>query len=249
MPLLEGYARAALELAAPPRGSRVVDVACGPGTLAILAAHSGLTVDALDFSPVMVAKLAARAELLTATVTACVGDGMALPYEAGTFAAGFSMFGLFMFRDRAAGFAELRRVLARGARAVVASWVPAARTPLFAAIFGGMADAMAAAGLPARTAPFAQMLSTADECRAEMGGAFGEVAVHEVVQAKWFPSVDAAWESCVRTIAPIALMHAQLAPDQWLRFDGALRTALARELGAGPVELALPALLTVGTAA
>lgn len=205
----------------PPRhGTRGwIDVACGPGTLSILAAHSGLTVEAIDFSPVMVAKLAARAALLNETVTARVGDGMALPYEAGTFAAGFSMFGLFLFRDRAAGFAELRRVLARGARAVVASWVPVERTPLLAAIFGGLANAMAAAGLPAPTPPAEQMLATADDCRAEMGAAFGDVGVHEVVHAKT------------------------------LRFDGALRASITRELGAGPVELALPALLAVGTAA
>jgi len=39
-----------LRLAAPPAGSRIVDVACGPGTLSLLAAERGHSVDALDFS-------------------------------------------------------------------------------------------------------------------------------------------------------------------------------------------------------
>src|SRR3954463_6558295 len=82
VPMFEHYSRDALALAAPPRGARIVDVACGPGTLSALASRAGHPVDALDFSPQMIAKLEARG---LANVTAVVGDGQALPYPDATF--------------------------------------------------------------------------------------------------------------------------------------------------------------------
>src|SRR5437763_1678380 len=157
VPMFEAFAREALRLAAPPSGSRIVDVACGPGTLSALAARDGLRVDAIDFSPQMLERLAART---LANVTARLGDGQALPYEAGTFAAGFSMFGLMFFPDRAKGFAELRRVLAPGARAVVASWIPIDEIPLMKAMFAAVYGAL---GKPPAALP--SVLSTLDQCR------------------------------------------------------------------------------------
>src|SRR5512146_2611813 len=123
VPMFETWARDALAVAEVTAGARVVDVACGPGSLSVLAAQRGARVDALDFSPVMIEQLERRVTTLGLTgITPRVGDGQALPYETGTFAAGFSMFGLMFFPDRAKGFAELRRVLAPGARAVIATW-------------------------------------------------------------------------------------------------------------------------------
>src|SRR5436190_855542 len=106
VPVFEQYVRDALRLAAPPPGSRVVDVACGPGTLSFIAAQAGHPVDALDFSPQMIEKLEARKRATGAAITAVVGDGQALPYADATFGAAFSMFGLMFFPDRAAGFRE-----------------------------------------------------------------------------------------------------------------------------------------------
>jgi len=67
MPVLQTFARQALRLAGlPPTGvhehnARVLDVACGPGTLAFLAASRASRVDAVDFSPGMIEQLHARA--------------------------------------------------------------------------------------------------------------------------------------------------------------------------------------------
>jgi 2-polyprenyl-3-methyl-5-hydroxy-6-metoxy-1,4-benzoquinol methylase len=55
LPTFRHFAEEALRLAAPAAGSRVADVACGPGTLALIAARAGFTVDAIDFSPEMIA--------------------------------------------------------------------------------------------------------------------------------------------------------------------------------------------------
>lgn len=84
-----------------------------------LAAH----VDAVDFSSAMLDTLRARADGLD-HVHLHEADGQALPFPDGIYDAGFSMFGLMFFPDRARGWAGLRRVLRPGGRAVVASWHP-----------------------------------------------------------------------------------------------------------------------------
>ncbi len=246
VPMFETYANAALELAAPPAGSRIVDVACGPGTLSVLAAKRGLAVDALDFSPQMIGLLEARAKGLA--VTARVGDGQALPYADGTFAAGFSMFGLMFFPDRAKGFRELRRVLAPGARAVVSSWPPAELEPMFAAMFAAIRPAFGELMKGQPPPPSAPPLTTEDACRAEMSAAFSRVEVHVVTQMQRAPNVDAMWEMMARTMAPLVLLRNGLGDAKWAPHDAAARAAMRAIAGDGPVEVKMPALVTVGVA-
>lgn len=240
VPWFETFAKAALELAAPPAGSRIVDVACGPGTLAVLAAQQGLTVDALDFSPGMIEKLQPRIGSLP--IAARVGDGQALPYGDAAFSAGFSLFGLMFFPDRGKGFAELRRVLAPGARAVVSSWPPSQEAPILDALFAAIRQVT---GQPAdeQRAP----LSGEDLYRAEMGAVFGKVEVHRVVGKQTAPSADALWQSFTRSFAPLVLLR-QRAGERWPHIEAACRAAIARVAGDGPVELMMPALVAVGTA-
>ena len=101
LPSFRHFAEESLRLAAPPPGAPLADVACGPGTLALLAASRGFAVDALDFSPEMIALLerSARERGLDG-VRARVGDGQALPYPDGGHGAAFSLFGLMFFPDR-----------------------------------------------------------------------------------------------------------------------------------------------------
>lgn len=99
--------------------SRVLDVAAGTGALALAAAQSGAQVLATDFSPGMVARIAARA---LPNVEARVMDGQALDLPDGSFDAVFSMFGVFMFPDWRRGLAEMARVTRPGGHGVVAVW-------------------------------------------------------------------------------------------------------------------------------
>ncbi|MBA3541920.1 MAG: class I SAM-dependent methyltransferase [Deltaproteobacteria bacterium] len=249
-PVFEGYARHALQLAAPANGTRLVDVACGPGTLAVLAAQAGHPVDAIDFAPRMIERLDARiAELGLDSITSRVGDGQQLPYEAGQFAAGFSMFGLLFFPDRARGFAELARVLVPGARAVVSSWQPLDEVPVMSGIFGALRELLAGvfgqSGMPATSE---SPLTTRDACRAEMGVAFDQVEVHPVSHVMRYASPDAMWESIARTLAPIVLLRTRLGVEKWKPLDDGLRAATHRAVGDGPPEFAMHAWLSVGTA-
>jgi ubiquinone/menaquinone biosynthesis C-methylase UbiE len=245
VPMFEAFAREALRIVAPPPASRIVDVACGPGTLAVIAAQAGHRVDAIDFSPQMIERLRPRSAGLP--ITPQLGDGQALPYGGATFDAGFSMFGLMFFPDRAKGFAELRRVLKPGAKALVSSWHAMDQIPLFAAMFGAIREAMGKAlritAPPDRPSP----LTTADECRAEMSASFADVVVHQFATTQQAPSSDALWESLTRTMAPIVLMKKNLG-DKFAAVDTAARAALRNVSGTGPVELQMTAHLTAGVA-
>jgi SAM-dependent methyltransferase len=245
LPVLEPFSRHALELLAPVAGARVIDVACGPGTLSVLAAQRDCRVDAIDFAPLMIERLEARlrAEGLT-SITPRVGDGQALPYEPATFAAGFSMFGLIFFPDRAKGFAELRRVIAPGGRALVASWTPMDDQPALSVMFESVFRAL---GQPRPKVP--TVLGTPDDCRAEMSAAFADVEVHRIANTSEAPSVREMWASIVRGMAPMALMRKTIGAEVWAaKVDPVVIPALEGVLGTGKVSLKMTALLSVGTA-
>lgn len=248
VPSFEQYARDALRLAAPPPGSRIVDVACGPGSLAVLAAQQGHTIDALDFAPNMIESLRARAKGLP--ITARVGDGQALPYPDATFAAGFSMFGLMFFPDRAKGFAGLRRVLVPGARAVVGSWAPLEDVPVLAAMFAALRTALSEVLGDSAPKPGAipNPLSTEDLCREEMSAAFADVEVHRIAHSQPHASADAFLDSSLRSAAPLLLLRRNVGEDRWAPIEERIRARLREALGRGPVVPVMPAFLSVGTA-
>lgn len=58
-PFTARYAAASLAHVAPTPETRVLDVAAGTGALALLAARTGAHVLATDFSPGMIARIAA----------------------------------------------------------------------------------------------------------------------------------------------------------------------------------------------
>ncbi len=109
-PYTARYVDAALARVPLTPASSVLDVAAGTGALAIAAAQTGAQVLATDFSPGMVARIAAKA---IPNVEARVMDGQALDLPDAGFDAVFSIFGVFMFPDWRKGLAEMARVCAR----------------------------------------------------------------------------------------------------------------------------------------
>jgi len=113
------FAQAALARVPLTADSRVLDVAAGTGALSLLAAQTGAQVLATDFSPGMVARIAATK---LPNVEARVMDGQALALSDGSFDAVFSIFGVIMFPDWRKGLAEMARVTRPGGFGVVATW-------------------------------------------------------------------------------------------------------------------------------
>lgn len=245
MPTFETFAREALRLAAPAPGARVVDVACGPGTLTGLASAQGWVVDAVDFAPRMIDLLNARG---LPNVTARVGDGQALPFADGTFAAAFSIFGLIFFPDPQRGIAELRRLLAPSGRAAISSWPPMEEAPLLGPVMSAVRKAAGEVTGQPPDPSGPPPLSAPQDCMQEMSAAFTDVQVHEVTAYERAESAEQFWDKAVRTMAPLVLLRRTIGDDAWQHIAQAGISATRAECGSGPVTGVLRALITVGTA-
>jgi SAM-dependent methyltransferase len=236
----EGYAADALRLANLPPGARVVDVATGPGTLALLAARAGARVSALDFSPAMIANLRRRAGRLDLDVR--VGDGQALPFDSDAHDAAFSMFGLMFFPDRARGLRELWRVLRPGGRAFVASWGP------FQGPFAVVMQSLQAEVPELPPGPAKLPLATPEDVTAELTAAgFREVTVHRLSHAWVLPSTAELWATMQRSTAPVVLLRQRLGEARWAEVAAAVLARARGILGEGPVDAPGVAYLGVGT--
>ena len=120
-----GVAVAALAL---HPGERIIDVGCGTGNAAIVAARAGATAVGIDLAERLldVARRRAEAEALHAEFG--VGDAVELPVSDGSFDAAVSVFGV-IFADAEAAARELLRVVRPGGRIVVTTWTTAGPMP------------------------------------------------------------------------------------------------------------------------
>src|SRR4051812_47621318 len=121
---LEPVARVVVERAAPAPGERVVDVGCGTGNAALLAAERGARVIGVDPAARLleVAREQAAARELDATFLE--GEAARLPVGDGEADVVVSVFGVIFAPDARAAAAELGRVCAPGGRLALSAWIP-----------------------------------------------------------------------------------------------------------------------------
>ncbi|MFD0362169.1 class I SAM-dependent methyltransferase [Nocardia sp. GCM10030253] len=224
--IMQPFSARALELAGLSADSQVIDVAAGTGMLSLLAAERVAQVQAIDFSDPMIRRLVAAAQAAGLTnIEAQVGDGQALPFDADRFGAGFSMFGLMFFPDRARGFAELFRVLSPGGTAVVSSWAPVVESPLMRMMFGAFAAADPSIHEPQ---PNVLSLENPDVFATEMREAgFAGLSIQRHTISLTFGSADEMWETMVRSSASMVLMRRNVGEEVWAERAALMRAYLA----------------------
>jgi SAM-dependent methyltransferase len=223
------FTRDAIALARPSSRARVLDVATGPGVLALEIASRVERVDALDFSSAMLAQLERqRSQLGMENVVAVLGDGQALPFEAGSFDAVFSMFGLMFFPDRARGFAEIRRVLRSGGVTVVSSWAPVDESPLMLLVFEAL-RAMDASRAPPQMDPLSLENPVLFE-RELIEAGFDDVTVTAHEHGIWIETAEGLWNSIVRGSAPLLMLRRRLGPEEWARQSASAEKYLAERI-------------------
>jgi SAM-dependent methyltransferase len=106
-------------------GSKVLDVACGTGNLALPAARLGADVTGVDIAPNLVEQARANAEREGLKAQFDEGDAEALPYDDASFDTVVTMYGA-MFAPRPDVVAsELLRVTKPGGRIAMGNWTPA----------------------------------------------------------------------------------------------------------------------------
>ena len=105
-------------------GTRLLDVACGNGNLAIVAARVGATATGVDIAPNLLEEGRERAKAEGLTVQFDEGDAEQLPYPDAAFDVVVSMFGAMFAPRPEMAAAELVRVCRPGGRIAMANWMP-----------------------------------------------------------------------------------------------------------------------------
>ena len=105
-------------------GTRLLDVACGSGNLAIPAARAGAIVTGVDIAPNLLEQARARAEAEGLTIQFDEGDAENLPYADAAFETVVSMYGAMFAPRPELVAAELVRVCRPGGRIAMANWTP-----------------------------------------------------------------------------------------------------------------------------
>ena len=104
------------------RGSKVLDVACGTGNLALPAARLGADVTGVDIAPNLVEQARVNAEKAGLKAQFDEGDAEALPYADASFDAVITMFGAMFAPRPDLVAAELKRVTKPGGLVAMANW-------------------------------------------------------------------------------------------------------------------------------
>ena len=113
-----------VERAAPRPGERVLDLGCGTGNAALLAAARHATVIGVDPAARLLEVARARAADAGLEATFALGEGAAIPVETGTVDVAVSVFGVIFAPDAVAAAAELARVVTPHGRVVLTAWLP-----------------------------------------------------------------------------------------------------------------------------
>ena len=227
----------------PGLSGHVLDVACGPGTLAFLAAPRVERVTGVDFSPKMIEEVRARAEREgVRNLDAEVMDAQALRFADATFDAAFCLFAFMFFPDRSRAFREMRRVIRDGSKAGVTTWAPIERRPFIKIGLEAMAEAV-----PQLPPMPKGDLQEPQACIEEMTAAgFRDVTTHPFTASVRVDSAEHYLRIMERSGAGFAALRKKIGETNWPRVYDRLLEAVRRRLPEGGAELSAEAIVSVG---
>ncbi len=132
---IEPVSERVVAMANPHRDEAVLDIACGTGNAALMAARFRSTVTALDQAPRLIEVARQRAADDGLDITFVVGDAQNLPFPDDSYDVAISIFGLIFAPDAEKAFAEVVRVLRPGGRAFITGWLPGGAIDAMGAVF------------------------------------------------------------------------------------------------------------------
>jgi SAM-dependent methyltransferase len=117
-------ARVCIDYAAPAPGERVIDVGCGTGNAALLAAERSARVTGVDPAARLLEVAGERARARGLEVHFIRGEAASLPLPDASADLVVSVFGVIFASDAQAAAAELARVAKPDGRIVLCAWIP-----------------------------------------------------------------------------------------------------------------------------
>jgi SAM-dependent methyltransferase len=215
-----------MDLAAPPLGGRVLDVAAGPGGVAVAAAQrvgadgSVLATDLVPEWEPYVRESAQTAGVTNVTFAAMPADALALPDAA--FDAVFCQFGLMFVPDPVAALREMRRVLRPGGTLGVVVWSEPEKVGIF------LIPRIVATALPPAEGAGPSPTSMGEPGLIEglvAAAGFTEIAVHAVTRWHEITDPESEWRRWSEDAANPAAVEFSRLPEQ--ERDRVRREALA----------------------
>ena len=205
-------------------GERVLDVACGTGIVARLAAQpigrTGL-VTGVDLNPGMLEVARAHTPTSGAAVDWREGDAGALPCDDESYDVVLCQQGLQFFPDQPRALREMHRVLRTGGRVALSVWRSLEHNPFNQAVAAGLARHVGAEAAASIRAPFAHGDAQALRTLIADAGFHGVEIQVQVLHRRMLP--------------PDASIPGYLASTPMAQTVGALaaevRTALLRDIG------------------
>jgi ubiquinone/menaquinone biosynthesis C-methylase UbiE len=221
------------------KGTRLLDVATGPGYVAAVASQRGASVIGVDFSAAMVAEASRQYP----GVEFRDGDAEALPFPNGSFDAVVMNFGLLHFGSPEQAFIEAHRVLRTSGQFAFTVWCK----PEVAVGFGIVLDAVQAHGqmnVPLPPGPPFFRFSDPGEClQALLKAGFTMPEVVHIPQVWRLPSPDALFNTMQgATVRTSGMLRAQSA-EALEAIGKSIREAVAAYQKGEGIELPMPAVL------
>jgi ubiquinone/menaquinone biosynthesis C-methylase UbiE len=220
-----------------------LDVACGPGHLAMFAARAvKARVTAVDSS--LETALAADQEVPKLEITREVMNGEALTFPDSTFNVTCSSFGVFLYDDYEKGLTEMVRVTKPGGRIAVLSWAPPKRSVMLP--FVKFLEAEAPQLLPLRGLPGWDAMDSMEKMVAtlERAGCV-DAGAEEMAGPLVVPNAELFADSTFKNPC-VSRMIGELEDSERLRLQARFAEVLKSEYGVGEFEIGATAIIGSG---
>jgi SAM-dependent methyltransferase len=189
----------------PEPGERWLDVACGTGRVAEIAATAGADVVGIDLAPALIEVAKRRASERGLDIDYRVGDAERLDVPDASFDAVSSCFGVMFAPSHEAAAAELARVTKRGGRISLACWTPEGRVGEMFKIQGAF--------MPAPPPSVPVEWGREDHVKELLGEAF-DLTFERRLSTWEVESGEAMWEFFSPRFGPVVTMLQNLPPDR-----------------------------------
>jgi SAM-dependent methyltransferase len=214
-------AEALCEAVDPHGGDRVLDVACGSGTAALVAARRYCDVTGIDFVPALIERARARAAADGLDADFQVADAQALPFPDARFDVVLSVYGVHFAPDQGRAASEMLRVCRPGGRVGLAS-------PMAEGWSGGFFKTHAAHAPPPPGSASPLRWGQEEGLDALLGGGARSIRSERRTALQYYRSVDHAVELFSAYFGPTIRASEQLDESMRARLRDDLRTVFTR---------------------